>query len=184
MWHDGWRSFLWDWLWMPVRGFLCFGAKPTQRACTRDFPRDGKRTGEGRSQREQEAENRRNQSTDQGSRQERAVNRSRGKPTARMCGRRGHVGQRERMSLHSEWFYGNFARTHARANPQMHRMLGKYHKLPPSCAWSWPNSVFVCSLFFHPLGSAYCVLCVRKEMWNIPGRRWGNHLTIWWPWVV
>ena len=30
--------------------FVCFGAKPTQRACARNFPRDRKRTREGRSQ--------------------------------------------------------------------------------------------------------------------------------------
>ena len=29
--------------------FICFGAKPTQRACARYFPRDWKRTREGRS---------------------------------------------------------------------------------------------------------------------------------------
>ena len=32
---------------------VCFGAKPTQRACVRDFPRDRKRTWEGRSQAEE-----------------------------------------------------------------------------------------------------------------------------------
>ena len=30
--------------------FVCFGAKPTQKACARDLPRDRKRTKEGRSQ--------------------------------------------------------------------------------------------------------------------------------------
>ena len=35
------------------------------------------------------------------------------------------------------------------------------------------KSVFVCSLFFHPLG---CVLCVRKQMWNIPDRTWEKPL--------
>ena len=37
--------------------FVSFGAKPTQRACARDFPRDRKRTRKGRSQsQEKEAE--------------------------------------------------------------------------------------------------------------------------------
>ena len=58
---------------------------------------------------------------------------------------------------------------HARAIA--HRMLGKRYKLLPSCAWSKPKSVFACSLFFHPLGCVCCVLCVRKEMLNTPGRR-------------
>ena len=33
--------------------FVYFGAKPTQRDCARDFPRDRKRTREGRSQSQQ-----------------------------------------------------------------------------------------------------------------------------------
>ena len=33
--------------------------------------------------------------------------------------------------------------------------------------------VFVYSLFSHPVG---CILCVRKEMWNTPGRRWEKPL--------
>ena len=36
--------------------FVCFGAKPTQRACARDFLRDRKRTREGRPQSSQEKE--------------------------------------------------------------------------------------------------------------------------------
>ena len=76
------------------------------------------------------------------------------------------------MSQRSWWLCGNFARIHARDCSQKHRMLGKYHKLPPSCASSKHKSVFDCSLFFHPLGYVCCVLCVLKEMWNTPGRRW------------
>ena len=40
------------------------------------------------------------------------------------------------------------------------------YRLPRSCAWSWPKSVFV--LFLHPLR---CVLSICKEMCNAPGRR-------------
>ena len=173
---------------MPVRRFLCFGAKPRQRACARDFQRDRKRAREGRSQRRREKKpiNRRKQKpvdrpgqrTDQSSRQNKVVDGReqstfcRGKPTARMCGPRGQVDQREKMSQHFWWLCGDFARIQALASPQMHRMLGKYHKLFPSCTWSQPKSVFVCSLFFHSLGCVCCVLCVRKKMWNTPGRRW------------
>ena len=46
--------------------FFCFGAKPTQRVCTQDFPRDRKKTREGKSQTRTE---------EQGSRQNKAVSR-------------------------------------------------------------------------------------------------------------
>ena len=38
------------------------------------------------------------------------------------------------------------------------------------------TQVRVCSLFFNPLGCIYCVLCVRKEMWNTPGQSWEKQL--------
>ena len=31
-------------------------------------------------------------------------------------------------------------------------------------------------LFFHPLDWVCCVLCIGKEMWNIPGQRWEKPL--------
>ena len=93
---------------------VCFGTKPTQRACVWDFPWDRKRTRERRSQREQKkAESR----TEQGGRQKRAG--------VRACGLRGRVGQSERMSQHSWWLCGNFAQIHARDSLQMH---GELHK--------------------------------------------------------
>ena len=57
--------------------FVCFGAKPTQRACTRDYPRDQKRAREGKVLGRQgpRTEHRRKQSIEQGSRQNRAVSR-------------------------------------------------------------------------------------------------------------
>ena len=46
VWHNDWHSFLS--IWVPVRwSLVCFCAKPTQRSCTRDFPRDRKKTREG-----------------------------------------------------------------------------------------------------------------------------------------
>ena len=36
--------------------------------------------------------------------------------------------------------------------------------------------LFVCSLFFLPLGCVCCVLWVRKEIWNTLGRRWEKPL--------
>ena len=70
LWHEGWYSFLWVWMWVPVRGSLCFGTKPTQRTCARDFPRDRKRTREGKVP--ESTEQRR---TEQNSQQNRAVGR-------------------------------------------------------------------------------------------------------------
>ena len=34
------------------------------------------------------------------------------------------------------------------------------------------TQVRVYSLFFRPLSCVCCVLCVRKEIWNAPGRSW------------
>ena len=66
--------------------FVCFGAKPTQRACVQDLPQDWKRTREGRSQGEQIRKQKRpgqrtGQLTEQGSRQKRLVHRIWGKQT-------------------------------------------------------------------------------------------------------
>ena len=57
--------------------FVCFGAKPTQRACAGDFPRDRKRTREGRFQGQEKEAVKRKQITpvdrrEQGSQQKRA----------------------------------------------------------------------------------------------------------------
>ena len=50
VWHDGGHSFFGCGCgWAPVRGFLCLGAKPTQRACARDSYETGRRREKARS---------------------------------------------------------------------------------------------------------------------------------------
>ena len=77
--------------------FVCFGARPTQSACVWDLLRNWKKTREGRSQ------SRTEKLTEQGSRQESAVNRSRENPTARTCGHRGCISQHESISQHFKY---------------------------------------------------------------------------------
>ena len=98
------------------------------------------------------------------------VNRSQGKPTARMCGLRGRVGQREKMSQCSWWLCGNFTWTHACNSSQNAR------KASQTFSFLHLEFMIVCSLFFHPLSCVYCVLCVHKEMWKTPGQRWEKPL--------
>ena len=111
--------------------FVCFDAKPTQRASARDLLRDRKKTREGKVP---------GQSTVEGSQQKWGEGDSQRKaPTkrgARTCGPRGRVSQRESMSQRSWLLCSNFTRIHAHDNPQKHRMLGKCQKPPPSWAWS------------------------------------------------
>ena len=99
--------------------FVCFGAKPTQRVCARDLQRDQKKTREGKVP----EKNRTRQSVGESGQQKSEEADGQRKETARTCGPRDRVGQRERMSLHSWWLCGNFARIHARDRPQMHRKL-------------------------------------------------------------
>ena len=126
LWHNGWHSFLWVWVWVPVRGSLClFWRETNTKGLRAIFPT-----------RPEEDKGRQGPRAEQGSQLERAVNRSRGKPTASTCGPRGRACQHERMSQCSWWLCGNFARKHACNSSQKHRMLRKCHKLLPSCAWS------------------------------------------------
>ena len=123
--------------------FACFNAKPTQRVCVRDLPRDRKKTREGRSQRRTKKE------VEQRSQQNGAVSQREHSTEVgeadRQEKKRWMLGpvdsgpefdQRGRMSQRSWLICGNFAWIHARASPQMHRILGKCHKLLPSCPWS------------------------------------------------
>ena len=72
--------------------FVCFGAKPIQRAWARDFPRDRKK-----------ADNRRDQ---------KRPGQSAGKRKSTEVGR-SRVDQRETMSQRSWWLCGNFVRIDA-----------------------------------------------------------------------
>ena len=146
--------------------FVCFGRKPTQRACARDFPRDRKRTRKERSEREQKKlVGRTGQSTEESSQEKRAG--------AGACGLRGRVGQSERISERFWWLCGNFSRIYAcnisynaRKESQTSPFLRLGLTLARVCLFS----------FLHPLGCVCCVLCVRKEVWNTPDRRWEKPL--------
>ena len=148
--------------------FVCFGTKPTQRACTWDFPQDWKRTREGRSQRiEKEAEQKRpgqNRKEVDRTGQSAKENRSRGKPTARMCGPRGPVGQCGRMSQHSWWLGGNFARIHTCNSSECYESVTNFSLLVLRAI---PNPcLFV--LFSSILSVVYVVFCVSVKKLEIP----------------
>ena len=107
---------------------VCFGAKPTQRACARDLLRDRKKRGKARFQGTTEEDSQQKSGEGDG---QRKVAAERGAWT---CGFRGRIGQRERISQRSWWLCRNFARIHARDSPQ--KTTQKCYKLLPSCAWS------------------------------------------------
>ena len=110
--------------------FVCFGAKPTQRSCTRDFPRDWKNI-EGIQQKRAEQKkpvDRAGQSREHDSQQERAG--------VRACGLRVRFTNMKEWVRSPGWLCGNFARIHARDSLQKRKSLGKCHKLLPSRAWS------------------------------------------------
>ena len=151
MWHDKLHSFLWVWVCVPVRGSLClfWHETHTKSLCAR-FPT-----------RPEENEGRqgpRDTRTEQASRQERAVNRCRRKPTARTSGPRSRVGQRERMSQHSWWLCGNFARIHTRHSSPMHRKLCKSVTNFSPFFHLELTQVHVC-LFHFPPPSRLCMMC-------------------------
>ena len=82
--------------------FVCFGAKPTQRACARDLPRDRKMTWEGRSQRQSAGEGSQEKWTELTSLQKRTEQPTEvRKAAASTCGLRCQVSQREKMNQHS-----------------------------------------------------------------------------------
>ena len=143
---------------MPVRGSLCLFWRETHTKSLRArFPM---RPEEGEGRQGPRAVNRTRQSA-----RERAINRSRGKrkTTARNCGPRRRVGQCERISQHSRWLCGNFARIQACDSPQMHRKLHKVSQISSFLCLEL-TQVRVCSLFFHSLGWVYCVLCICEEI--------------------
>ena len=81
------------------------------------------------------------------------------------------------MSQCSFWLCGNSARIHARNSPQMHWKLYKsVTNFSLLALGANPSPWLFVLLFFHPLGCVRYVLCVHKEMWNTPGRRWEKPL--------
>ena len=138
--------------------FVCFGAKPTQRACARDLPRDRKKTRKGRSQRRgkdsrheravkrrrtQSAESsRRDQSTEQVSQEMRVGQREDQssevrKAAARTCWSTdaGLTNARSWVSIPSGFVEVSRKYTPAIACKCTESGI-KVSDFPPSCAWS------------------------------------------------
>ena len=142
--------------------FVCFGAKPTQRAWGWDLPRDRKWGREGRSQRRQ-----REQMTQQGRREQSACG---------ICSEKDTVGRRrlwvktvkdELTFLVALWkFRAN--KCPAIAYKCTESCTKVSHRLPPSCAWSWPESVFVRLFFSSTLSVVFCVP-VKKYVMPLVG---------------
>ena len=65
--------------------------------------------------------------------------------------------QSTEVSMASD-FCGSFVQVHARISPQN----AVLHRLPPSCAWSWPKSVFVRLLFFSSTLLVVFYVSVKK----------------------
>ena len=160
--------------------FVCFGVKPTQRA----YARDRKWTREGRSERRREsaeedsrieiAVQRRTQSAEGGSEKMETEQRREStevrKTTAQTCWptEAGLTNARKWVSIPSGFVEVSCKYTPAIACKCTERCT-KVSQTSPLLRLNL-NQARVCSfvLFFHPLG---CVLCVRKEMCNAPGRR-------------
>ena len=138
--------------------FVCFGAKPTQKAYAQNFPPEEDK---GRKVRESTEVDRRDQgiktdqSTEQGSRQKRAG--------ARTYGLRSRfTNVRGRVSVPCGFVGISLEYTLALA----HRCTESYARVSQNSPFLRLEltQVCVCFLFFHPLGCVCYVLCVRKEM--------------------
>ena len=147
---------------------VCFGAKPTQRACTWDFQRDQKKMREGKVPGQPTEESSQQKSGEGNGQRETAA-----KWGARICGLRGRVGQCERMSQRSWWLWRNFAWIHTCDNPQNDRKVSKTS--PFLCLEL--TQVHACLFFFSSTFSVvYIVSCVfvkQCEMFLVGDER--NH---------
>ena len=177
MWHDGWHSFL---RCQSENPFACFGAKPTQRACARDLPRDRKRTREGMSQRSSQQKG-----AEEDSRQEKAAKRrsvkrweqgreetSRQKSERRLLGPVDPQMPGWPMREDESAFLvacGSFTRIHTRDSLQKH---GEQHKVLDF--YFLRLELTQARDFLPPF--RLCILCVGKGMWNTPGQRWEEPL--------
>ena len=68
-------------------------------------------------------------------------------------------------------FCGSFVRVHTRTSSQNAQKVS--HRLPPSCTWSWPKSVFVRLFFSSILWVVFCV-AVKKCVMPLVGNE-RNH---------
>ena len=173
--------------------FICFGAKPTQRACARDLPRDRKWTREGRSERRQKkavdkgelkktvdrdessllkkgpidrtGQSGRWESDREDTSQQKSERRLLGPVDLQMPG--GPTREVKSTLLMSLWEF-------SLELTETKNVQKVSHRLPPFLCLEL-TQVRVCSfvLFFYPLG---CALRICKEMWNTPDKRWEKTL--------
>ena len=113
--------------------FVCFGAKPTQRACARDLPRDRKRTEQSRTEESRERK-KKQQSTELGSRQNMTVGR-REQELGAVDSEAGLANVRGRVSVPGGFVGISLEYTLALAH-RCTESYAKCHKLLPSCSWS------------------------------------------------
>ena len=120
---------------------------------------------------------RRRKARSQTSEQKKAVNRSRGKATVRerrlISEQLAPVDSEARSANARGWTCvpGGCVGISLGYTLVIARCTQKCHKRLPSCTWTQPKSVLVCSSFLPP--SQLCMLSfVCKAMWNTPGRRW------------
>ena len=173
LWHYEWHPFLW--MWVPARESLCLFWRETHTMGLRT--RTGM-TREGKSQRSvgrwevsQETDTVSRREQKETSRQNRSV-------------KRWESGREETNEQKSErwllrpvdlqtpgWPTREFKSAFLVALWEFsleytlalaHRMHKKCYSLPPSCAWSWPKSVFVCSFSFT-LSVVFCVSVKKCE---------------------
>ena len=146
--------------------FVCFGVKPTKRACAQDFPRERNKTREvkvagqtwavDRSE-QNKAVGRTGQSVGESNQQE-----SREAECWDLWAR-GRVGQRERMSQRSLWLCEYFAHIHALDSLQMYRKLCKGVTNFCFLALGANPSPCVFVLFSSTFSLVYVVFCVSVK---------------------
>ena len=185
LWHDGWHSFLWVWMWVPVRGSRCLFWRETHTKGLRaGFPtrleeqeeRQGPRKKESRTEQSRTEQGRElnrvvdrtGQSAGEWSWQKSGVANGHGKATTWTCGPRGRVGQCKRMSQRSWWFCGNFVRIPARDSSQMHRKVCKNVTNFSLLALRANPSPCLFVLFSSTRSAVYVVFCVSVKKCEIP----------------
>ena len=175
MWHYGWYPFLC--VWVPVRESFClFWRETLTKSLRMRSPTKPKGRGKEGPREESTEEKRRRQSAEWSRRDELAGENSQEKVNQEMRFRQR--GEQSTEVSMANGFVRVFARVHARVSSENAQKVSQTF---PSCAWTWPKSVFVRLFFSYPLSVVFCVSvknvrCPRPEMrkttrW-ITGHEW------------
>ena len=148
---------------MQVRRFLCLFWRETHTKGLRARFPTRLEEDEGRKVPWRTEETRTEKEAEQRCVQNRGVSRSE-QETARICGLRRRVGQRERMSQHSWWFCGNFTRIHACDSSQNARKVSQTSLL----LRLEQTQVRICLFSFLPPSRLCMLFCVSVEKCKIP----------------